>query len=248
MDYEITVLETVRDATELADAERWWIAFGRACGWPLTNLTSGGGLSEDAILEKRRRRAAWEAAEAARVRRVFSPEDIEASRHYINNRFGIPAELERRCLLFFNKRYTRGLRGIALIDDVITNLCVTRGTATQLYDKWSLARVAKQGRVRNRRPIEATGLGRIRQHLSDHPAVVKAHCFLLFEIYDADATDQLGRVEPSRSDRYRWVVDVADEARVTLGAAEELFEEWLERSGRVRIGAARTTRTRWIVS
>jgi len=26
----------------LSSSERWWIAYGRVCGWPLTNLTDGG--------------------------------------------------------------------------------------------------------------------------------------------------------------------------------------------------------------
>jgi hypothetical protein len=30
------------DVADLNTAERWWIAFGRACGWPLTNSTDGG--------------------------------------------------------------------------------------------------------------------------------------------------------------------------------------------------------------
>ncbi len=30
------------NTTQLNDLERWWIAYGRACGWPLTNMTSGG--------------------------------------------------------------------------------------------------------------------------------------------------------------------------------------------------------------
>lgn len=39
--YNVVVLEqSARGA--LNDAERWWIAFGRACGWPLTNKTDGG--------------------------------------------------------------------------------------------------------------------------------------------------------------------------------------------------------------
>lgn len=43
--YEIVVLEVV-EKVALKAAERWWIVFGRACGWPLTNLTDGGdGLS-----------------------------------------------------------------------------------------------------------------------------------------------------------------------------------------------------------
>jgi hypothetical protein len=63
--YEIVTLEVVADAPELAKAERWWIAFGRACGWPLTNITDGRGPSEAAIGEKHRREAARE-AEAVR--------------------------------------------------------------------------------------------------------------------------------------------------------------------------------------
>lgn len=41
-EYEIAILETVDHRDELPDAERWWIAFGRALGWPLTNGTAGG--------------------------------------------------------------------------------------------------------------------------------------------------------------------------------------------------------------
>lgn len=39
--YEIVVLETPHKEI-LSDTERWWIAYGRASGWPLTNLTDGG--------------------------------------------------------------------------------------------------------------------------------------------------------------------------------------------------------------
>jgi hypothetical protein len=42
LDYEIAVLEEVRAESELPATERWWIAYGRACGWPLTNCTRGG--------------------------------------------------------------------------------------------------------------------------------------------------------------------------------------------------------------
>lgn len=49
--YEIIVLEeTSRD--HLADAERWWIAYGRASGWPLTNMTDGGESAKHATREK----------------------------------------------------------------------------------------------------------------------------------------------------------------------------------------------------
>ena len=40
-DYEICVLEECEEH-ELREKEIWWIAYGRACGWPLTNLTDGG--------------------------------------------------------------------------------------------------------------------------------------------------------------------------------------------------------------
>lgn len=41
-DYDITILDTVDDPALLNDLEIWWIAHGRALGWPLTNLTPGG--------------------------------------------------------------------------------------------------------------------------------------------------------------------------------------------------------------
>lgn len=41
LEYEIVILdETVPEA--LYDLEQWWIVYGRALGWPLTNLTDGG--------------------------------------------------------------------------------------------------------------------------------------------------------------------------------------------------------------
>lgn len=68
LDYEIVVLE--EEPADLAQAERWWIAFGRACGWPLTNLTSGGDGSfgykhEEATLAKMRGRKLTDAQRAA---------------------------------------------------------------------------------------------------------------------------------------------------------------------------------------
>lgn len=58
--YDIAVLQYIDSQCpyELNDAERWWIAYGRACEWPLTNLTDGGerGTSFDA--EERARRGA----------------------------------------------------------------------------------------------------------------------------------------------------------------------------------------------
>lgn len=42
----IVVLE-VCEEHDLNQLERWWIAFGRACGWPLTNLTDGGSTQQN---------------------------------------------------------------------------------------------------------------------------------------------------------------------------------------------------------
>lgn len=39
--YEVTILE-VTTIDLLSQAERWWISYGRASRWPLTNLTDGG--------------------------------------------------------------------------------------------------------------------------------------------------------------------------------------------------------------
>lgn len=54
LDYSIATLDVVAPSEALLcwwwpyhtnhmnDAERWWIAYGRASGWPLTNMTDGG--------------------------------------------------------------------------------------------------------------------------------------------------------------------------------------------------------------
>jgi hypothetical protein len=41
-DYTIVVLEEIASTDALANTERFWIAYGRALGWPLTNHTDGG--------------------------------------------------------------------------------------------------------------------------------------------------------------------------------------------------------------
>lgn len=43
LDYEIVVLEELPDDSAIGVTERWWIAYGKACGWPLENLNAGGG-------------------------------------------------------------------------------------------------------------------------------------------------------------------------------------------------------------
>lgn len=39
--FEVTLLEYCEDKHKLQAAEIWWIAYGRACDWPLTNVTDG---------------------------------------------------------------------------------------------------------------------------------------------------------------------------------------------------------------
>lgn len=43
LDYEVAVLEAFDGPGPLNDAECWWIAYGLALGWGLTNHTNGGG-------------------------------------------------------------------------------------------------------------------------------------------------------------------------------------------------------------
>lgn len=46
LDFVFVVLEEVATPFLLPTAERFWIAYGRACGWPLTNMTEGGDRQE----------------------------------------------------------------------------------------------------------------------------------------------------------------------------------------------------------
>jgi hypothetical protein len=42
LDYATVVLAEASSKASLCDEERFWIAYGRACGWPLTNIADGG--------------------------------------------------------------------------------------------------------------------------------------------------------------------------------------------------------------
>jgi hypothetical protein len=145
------VLETVQDATELTEAESWWIEYGRASGWPLTNCMDGGAAGIEVVLERQRRaaeRKAMKAAErqqreakwatAAKERSgisTYSPEEIEELARIRRECCGIPAEIERQCLQFFDD-HAKQLHESALIDTARAQLCVTRGTVTDLHAKW----------------------------------------------------------------------------------------------------------------
>lgn len=76
LDYEIVVLENVRPWEDLADKERWWIAYGRASGWPLTNLTDGGGPSEVALAIRRERKVKAVETALARAELEFEHEKM----------------------------------------------------------------------------------------------------------------------------------------------------------------------------
>jgi hypothetical protein len=54
LEYEIAPLESVNDPSALPDTERWWIAYGKCCGWPLTNQRKGGELNVEDISDRLR--------------------------------------------------------------------------------------------------------------------------------------------------------------------------------------------------
>lgn len=83
--YEIAVLDVAKGQNDLPGLEQWWIAYGRACGWPLTNATDGGegslNPSPEAIEKTRRAKLGTTASEETRRRmseaqraRLASPE------------------------------------------------------------------------------------------------------------------------------------------------------------------------------
>lgn len=72
LDYEVAVLAPSTKET-LHDDERWWIAYGRASGWPLTNLTDGGDGTLGWVAPPE-----FRAQLSARFKgRVFTPEHLE---------------------------------------------------------------------------------------------------------------------------------------------------------------------------
>jgi len=105
--YEIAVLETCSSKFELSAAECWWISYGRACGWPLTNLTDGGdgnGRVETPDMRRRRSEAyrgrdflapEARARQAASARAWWTPERRAAARDDALERAADP-ELRRR--------------------------------------------------------------------------------------------------------------------------------------------------------
>jgi hypothetical protein len=159
LDYKITVLEVVKDIVDLRGAERWWIAYGRACGWPLTNLTDGGGPSEAALAERRRRNkesalVKAKAAEEARAEKQRQLEEYERARtdreqylKQLQQRFGStrrhrapdPEEVRKRCFQLFEERIGIGEDRVTAIIEAVRKTDTGLVTARQLFDEWSHA-------------------------------------------------------------------------------------------------------------
>src|ERR1700694_1006043 len=84
--YEIQILEVLPTADALCDAERRWIAHGRAQGWPLTNLTDGGDGVPGIVFSKERNEKIRQAFKGKT--RVLTPEWIEKIRAAAKRRIG----------------------------------------------------------------------------------------------------------------------------------------------------------------
>lgn len=133
--YQIVVLEMPTRVADLPEAERWWIAYGRACDWPLTNLTEGGGPSEAAIVERGRRNRERDLANTRRNRITLErlAEIQEENRRWKDRLRRLdPLEVKKDCFAMFEKyRHSQNI-----LVDVIIHAKVTPDTARQLYDEW----------------------------------------------------------------------------------------------------------------
>lgn len=100
------ILETLDDDAEWEDRERYWIAYGREQGWPLTNGTEGGdgvkGLTGDSLF---RMQNAWVGRKhkpetglkiaAANSRRVVSDQQRQRARDKMKDRVFTKQHRER---------------------------------------------------------------------------------------------------------------------------------------------------------
>lgn len=106
---EIIILEEIFGAWPWEESERYWIAHGRAEGWPLTNNTSGGDGVRDLSAETRERmRQTW-------LGRKHSPDAVEKIRAL---KTGVKASDETRAKM---SRSHRG-RKIQWIDTIADRL------------------------------------------------------------------------------------------------------------------------------
>ncbi len=155
LDYEITVLEVLTESDGLAQAERWWIAFGKTCGWPLTNIMKGGGPSECVLAKRRdvkkeRARAKIEEKASKKEERLRREEErlrrederlslsaigrelLAKRKRHIAQDLRSPEEIEQVCFQLFEKRHGSP----RLFVDVVIGARVTSNTARELYDEW----------------------------------------------------------------------------------------------------------------
>lgn len=136
LSFGVVVLEVLCNEVDLAEAERRWIAFGRTCGWPLTNTSSGGGLSEAALARKRERRAALQAEHEWQP----SPSEV-ALRRWIWTCGHLPLDrqgVRSHCFLLFENDAALAIdqRSHRLIVDVVIEARVTFKAAAALHGEW----------------------------------------------------------------------------------------------------------------
>lgn len=106
IDFDIAILAE-SSIDQLKQDERWWIAFGRACGWPLTNMTDGGEgclnphpLTRAKLKEHGKAQAAASPGVASeRAKRQMSDPRQRELRRALMLRLLTPAEVNRRAEL-----------------------------------------------------------------------------------------------------------------------------------------------------
>ena len=93
LDYEVVVLDTSGDNETLSALERFWIAYGRCCHWPLTNLTDGGEGRSPGFTASAETRAKMSASRKGRKHSEVARAKMSASRRafYVEH----PEEVDR---------------------------------------------------------------------------------------------------------------------------------------------------------
>lgn len=144
-------------------------AYGRASGWPLTNLNGGGHVSEAELLELRERRMARAeqkkaCADQERVR--LSPEEVaeRARRWRLENEQNVPrgtprdpVEVRNHCFQLFEKH----IGSDKLFVEVVIGARVTPDEVEQLYEEWLLI-----SRERSLKAVQADRLETVKRILS----------------------------------------------------------------------------------
>lgn len=165
--YEIVVLDVIHDATELDEWECWWIAYGWACGWPLTNILDGGVPTAETLAkirdrqkrkieraaqaaverqrraeEKQRFRAEYEAASAARIRNglliAHGPEYV-AAMDARKKELGQSKRSPAEIERACFELFEKHKDSRRMFIEVVIGARVTPNTAHWLYEKWLTA-------------------------------------------------------------------------------------------------------------